>query len=82
MQSLEKHKCIKLAHVNPGSYSRNIQTTVKGEDGTETTETEVETMWFIGLDLDKSEVVHIDLTPDIQLFTDTGEHQLRHETVD
>lgn len=37
-----------------------------------TTITEIETIWFIGLEFDKTETVNIDLTQDIQSFIDTG----------
>ncbi|KAI1309481.1 Poly(A) polymerase gamma [Halotydeus destructor] len=82
VQSLEKHRCIKVAHVNPGAYTRNIPAAEPlSEDSTEqkadekTEETETEAMWFIGLEFDKSELVNIDLTTDIQNFTDTVRKQ-------
>ena len=67
---MEKHRCIKIAHVNPGSYNRITQLEKISEDA-EPTE-EIETLWFIGLEFDKSEIVNIDLTADIQNFIDTG----------
>ncbi|RWS31605.1 poly(A) polymerase-like protein [Leptotrombidium deliense] len=87
VQHLERHKCIKLAHVNPNSYSRyvtvndsgdsetnNVETNNSETDNTEQnekTDTLEEKMWFIGLQFERSEVVNIDLTEDIRNFIDT-----------
>jgi len=102
VQSLEKHRCIKLAHINPSAHTRNVPIQIEVEqkpepveekemsgdlsllDSTEdksnseapnstptTTITEMETIWFIGLEFDKTETVNIDLTQDIQSFIDT-----------
>ncbi|XP_015420618.1 PREDICTED: poly(A) polymerase beta [Myotis davidii] len=63
--SLEKNEFITLAHVNPQSFPAP-----KGNPDKE----EFSTMWVIGLVLKKpenSEVLSIDLTYDIQSFTDT-----------
>ncbi|XP_040845970.1 poly(A) polymerase beta [Ochotona curzoniae] len=63
--SLEKNEFITLAHVNPQSYPAP-----KEKPGRE----EFCTMWVIGLVLKKpeqSEVLSVDLTYDIQSFTDT-----------
>lgn len=79
VQTLEKHRCIKLAHVNPGAYTRTLPVEQKSESPKEeVTEkplepnVETESMWFIGLEFDKSETINIDLTSDIQTFIDTG----------
>ncbi|RWS05590.1 Poly(A) polymerase alpha-like protein, partial [Dinothrombium tinctorium] len=73
VHSLEKHKCIKLAHVNPNTYTRTVSNA--NEDSNSNSEKSnsenVETMWFIGLQFDKSEVVNIDLTTDIRIFIET-----------
>ncbi|XP_055984253.1 poly(A) polymerase beta [Sorex fumeus] len=63
--SLEKNEFITLAHVNPQSFPAPKESPDKDE---------FRTMWVIGLVLKKpenSEVLSIDLTYDIQSFTDT-----------
>ncbi|XP_030626450.1 poly(A) polymerase gamma isoform X2 [Chanos chanos] len=63
--NLERNEYITLAHVNPQSFPGNK------ESGREN---EFVSMWFIGIifkKLDNAESVNIDLTYDIQLFTDT-----------
>ena len=63
--SLEKNEFITLAHVNPQSFPAPKETADKEE---------FRTMWVIGLVLKKpenSEILSIDLTYDIQSFTDT-----------
>lgn len=63
--SLEKNEFITLAHVNPQSFPAPKESPDKEE---------FRTMWVIGLVLKKpenSEVLSIDLTYDIQAFTDT-----------
>lgn len=63
--SLEKNEFITLAHVNPQSFPAPRENPDKEE---------FRTMWVIGLVLkkpDRSEVLSIDLTYDIQSFTDT-----------
>lgn len=63
--SLEKNEFITLAHVNPQSFPAPKESPDKEE---------FRTMWVIGLVLKKpenSEVLSIDLTYDIQSFTDT-----------
>nr|XP_017507618.1 LOW QUALITY PROTEIN: poly(A) polymerase beta [Manis javanica] len=62
--SLEKNEFITLAHVNPQSFPAPIENLDKEE---------FHTMWVIGLVLQKPEdldVLSIDLTCDIQSFTD------------
>ncbi|KAL2765973.1 poly(A) polymerase beta, partial [Daubentonia madagascariensis] len=63
--SLEKNEFITLAHVNPQSFPAPKEDPDKEE---------FRTMWVIGLVLKKpenSEILSIDLTYDIQSFTDT-----------
>nr|XP_003934837.2 poly(A) polymerase beta [Saimiri boliviensis boliviensis] len=63
--SLEKNEFITLAHVNPQSFPAPKENPDKEE---------FRTMWVIGLVLKKpenSEILSIDLTYDIQSFTDT-----------
>ncbi|XP_015790903.1 poly(A) polymerase type 3 isoform X1 [Tetranychus urticae] len=62
VSNLERHRCIKLAHVNPNSY---IQETMVEENA------EPDTYWFVGLCCDKAEGMHIDLTADIRTFLNT-----------
>ncbi|KAJ8007320.1 hypothetical protein DPEC_G00116310 [Dallia pectoralis] len=63
--NLEKNEFITLAHVNPQSYPGS-------KDGNK--KEEVSTMWVIGIIFKKmegSENLNVDLTVDIQSFTDT-----------
>jgi poly(A) polymerase len=63
--SLEKNEFITLAHVNPQSFPAPKENPDKEE---------FRTMWVIGLVLKKpedSDILNIDLTYDIQSFTDT-----------
>lgn len=62
--NLERHNCIELAHINPESFSPIEQDP-----------NEFQSMWFIGLKFKSIESVNIDLTSDIQLFTNTVTHQ-------
>ncbi|XP_014673259.1 PREDICTED: poly(A) polymerase type 3-like isoform X2 [Priapulus caudatus] len=64
--NLERNQYIQLAHVNPQSFS----------DPNESSENiQYLSMWFIGLSFHKVENVNIDLTYDIQTFTDTVHRQ-------
>ncbi|CAM4726738.1 hypothetical protein PO909_019406 [Leuciscus waleckii] len=63
--NLERNEYITLAHVNPQSFPGLIENR---------NENEFVSMWFIGISfkkLDNSDCVNIDLTYDIQSFTDT-----------
>ncbi|KAE8586372.1 hypothetical protein XENTR_v10021648 [Xenopus tropicalis] len=63
--SLEKNEFITLAHVNPQSFPAPSENTEKEE---------FRTMWVIGLvfkKMENSENLSVDLTYDIQSFTDT-----------
>ncbi|KAK1796135.1 hypothetical protein P4O66_009219 [Electrophorus voltai] len=67
--NLEKNEFITLAHVNPQSFPGPKE----GND-----KEEFSTMWVIGIDFKKmegSEHLNVDLTFDIQSFTDTGSLQ-------
>ncbi|XP_013786442.1 poly(A) polymerase type 3-like isoform X2 [Limulus polyphemus] len=60
INNLEKHPSIALAHINPESHCSS--------------ESEADTfqsLWFIGLQFAKTENLNVDLTSDIQSFTDT-----------
>lgn len=75
MSKLENQPCIKIAHVNPKSFEREVsiqaETTEDGIEGEVKVETE--TLWFIGLDFDKPDgKKEVNLTEDIQAFIDTG----------
>lgn len=71
--NLEKHKCIKLAHVNPKSYTKTEHVPQTTEDGqvSDVTKEETLVLWFIGLAFDIQPGLSIDLTPDIQGFIET-----------
>ncbi|KAM9294307.1 poly(A) polymerase alpha-B-like [Gastrophryne carolinensis] len=63
--SLEKNEFITLAHVNPQSFPAPVENSEKEE---------FRTMWVIGLvfkKMENSENLSVDLTFDIQSFTDT-----------
>ncbi|CAH0392913.1 unnamed protein product [Bemisia tabaci] len=64
--NLERNQHISLAHVNPETFSEMNPTDDKAPPGT---------MWFIGLEFQKSENLNIDLTYDIQSFTTTVHRQ-------
>ena len=75
MANLEHQPCIKIAHVNPKSYEREVSVEPEPtEDGTQgEAKMEPETLWFIGLDFDKPDgKKEVNLTQDIQTFIDTG----------
>ncbi|XP_022253955.1 poly(A) polymerase type 3-like [Limulus polyphemus] len=60
ISNLERHPSIALAHINPESHSAP-----EPEPDT------FQSMWFIGLQFAKTENLNVDLTFDIQSFTDT-----------
>ncbi|XP_077993622.1 poly(A) polymerase beta-like [Glandiceps talaboti] len=66
--NLERNAYIKLAHVNPEAF-----TPMKSDKSEKSDEQKPEfcCMWFIGLAFEKLENVNVDLTYDIQSFTDT-----------
>jgi poly(A) polymerase len=61
--NLERNVHITLAHVNPECFSQ-----------LEPEPDKFCTMWFIGLVFAKTENLNVDLTYDIQSFTDSGMH--------
>ncbi|XP_006817482.2 poly(A) polymerase gamma-like [Saccoglossus kowalevskii] len=63
--NLERNLCITLAHVNPEAFSP-MTSSEKIED-----KPVLCSMWFIGLSFEKLENMNVDLTYDIQSFTDT-----------
>lgn len=64
ISNLERHPYIALAHVNPESFPP------KEPDGER-----FQSMWFIGLQFNKTEHVNIDLTYDTRSFVDTVKRQ-------
>lgn len=62
--SLERNPHIKIAHVNPDCFS-----------GIDPDPDKPTSLWFIGLSFDKSENLNVDLTFDIQQFTDNVHRQ-------
>ncbi|KAB0792382.1 hypothetical protein PPYR_14341 [Photinus pyralis] len=60
--TLERNTHIKLAHINPESFN---QLEAQQEPNVHCT------LWFIGLDFIKTENLNVDLTHDIQQFTET-----------
>ncbi|KAG8177053.1 hypothetical protein JTE90_024940 [Oedothorax gibbosus] len=67
---LERHPSIKLAHVHPQTY-----TPIEPEPDT------YQTMWFMGLEFNKTENVNVDLTYDIQHFSDSITRQAASNNV-
>lgn len=59
---MERNQHISLAHINPESF---IQLESQKEPNVQCT------MWFIGLEFIKTENLNVDLTHDIQKFTET-----------
>ncbi|XP_050071883.1 poly(A) polymerase type 3 [Anopheles maculipalpis] len=71
IQNLERNQHINLAHVNPKCYEQheqNSSTTLNGADGKPTAFC---SLWFIGLEFERSENLNVDLTESIQNFTDS-----------
>jgi len=66
IMNLERNQHIKLAHISIDTF----QLPLTGEEqGTPWT------LWFIGLEFDKSDNLNVDLTYDIQAFTDKCEYK-------
>uniref|UniRef100_A0A182PCV2 Poly(A) polymerase n=1 Tax=Anopheles epiroticus TaxID=199890 RepID=A0A182PCV2_9DIPT len=71
IQNLERNQHINLAHVNPKCYEQHEQnsaTTLNGADGKPTAFC---SLWFIGLEFERTENLNVDLTESIQNFTDS-----------
>uniref|UniRef100_A0A182M9C9 Poly(A) polymerase n=1 Tax=Anopheles culicifacies TaxID=139723 RepID=A0A182M9C9_9DIPT len=69
--NLERNQHINLAHVNPKCYEQheqNAATTLSGADGKPNPFC---SLWFIGLEFERSENLNVDLTESIQNFTDS-----------
>lgn len=74
VSNLERNQYISLAHVNPKCFERTKQSTTANGDksisDTSATATTAEcSMWFIGLEFRKMENLNVDLTENIQNFT-------------
>ncbi|KAE9551057.1 hypothetical protein FO519_005724 [Halicephalobus sp. NKZ332] len=61
----ERNQCINLCHINPKKYKplADCELFINYEDPTVT-------LWFVGLELNKSMLKNIDLTQEIQQFSD------------
>lgn len=69
--NLEKNQHINLAHVNPKCFEQHEQNQTerqKENDGGKTSC--LCSLWFIGLEFERSENLNVDLTESIQSFTD------------
>lgn len=64
--NLERNAHIALAHVNPKCFEHHGDKLLSGEG-----EPEKCSMWFIGLEFERSENLNVDLTDNIQSFTDS-----------
>lgn len=84
--NLERNQYISLAHVNPKCFEQIQQAKpdeTRKENGTETQQQPQQqpqrplvqaphcSMWFIGLEFQKSENLNVDLTESIQSFTNS-----------
>ncbi|GFQ87519.1 poly(A) polymerase alpha [Trichonephila clavata] len=67
---LERHPSIELAHVNPQTY-----TPLDAEPDVH------QSMWYMGLKFNKSENINVDLTHDIQQFSDSLTRQASSNNV-
>lgn len=78
--NLERNQHINLAHVNPNSFDpiiKNDNNETTNDDSVGGGETTVDksnkhcSMWFIGLEFERSDNLNVDLTDSIQSFTDS-----------
>ncbi|XP_062559185.1 poly(A) polymerase type 3-like [Armigeres subalbatus] len=70
--NLERNQHINLAHVNPKCFEQHEQNQTertRDSDGGRTTT--LCSLWFIGLEFERSENLNVDLTESIQSFTDS-----------
>uniref|UniRef100_A0A1Q3F863 Poly(A) polymerase n=1 Tax=Culex tarsalis TaxID=7177 RepID=A0A1Q3F863_CULTA len=67
IQNLERNLHINLAHVNPKCFEQQEQNQKDDGEGGKTT---LCSLWFIGLEFERSENLNVDLTESIQNFTD------------
>lgn len=79
INNLERNVHIALAHVNPRCFQQVHQVKISddkvGENGEKTVKPLVQapfcSMWFIGLEFEKTENLNVDLTENIQNFTNS-----------
>jgi len=64
---LERHEAVNMGHINPKHYKPKPDLVID----VDYKEPPVCTLWFIGLDLDSKLKKNIDLTKELQQFTDT-----------
>lgn len=67
--NLERNHYISLAHVNPRCFE-HTNSEQKNENKTENNLVQLCSLWFIGLEFERSENLNVDLTENIQSFTD------------
>lgn len=70
--NLERNQYINLAHINPESFQvpESMHSDLFSSPNAGNKQ-RCSTMWFIGLELEKAENLNLDLTRDIQIFTET-----------
>uniref|UniRef100_A0A182Y4L3 Poly(A) polymerase n=1 Tax=Anopheles stephensi TaxID=30069 RepID=A0A182Y4L3_ANOST len=71
IQNLERNQHINLAHVNPKCYEQHEQNAATALNGADGKPTAFCSLWFIGLEFERSENLNVDLTESIQNFTDS-----------
>uniref|UniRef100_A0A2M4CNJ1 Poly(A) polymerase n=1 Tax=Anopheles darlingi TaxID=43151 RepID=A0A2M4CNJ1_ANODA len=76
IQNLERNQHINLAHVNPKCYEQHEQNpaaTLNAGGGADANQTPAAfcSLWFIGLEFERTENLNVDLTESIQSFTDS-----------
>uniref|UniRef100_A0A2M4A7N3 polynucleotide adenylyltransferase n=1 Tax=Anopheles triannulatus TaxID=58253 RepID=A0A2M4A7N3_9DIPT len=76
IQNLERNQHINLAHVNPKCYEQHEQNpaaTLNAGGGGDANQTPAAfcSLWFIGLEFERTENLNVDLTESIQSFTDS-----------
>lgn len=82
--NLERNPHINLAHVNPRCFDRPqpfINTEPIDSNDKDKKETKFCSMWFIGLDFMRLDNLNIDLTENIQSFTDSVHKHAVHSKV-
>ncbi|XP_049301481.1 poly(A) polymerase type 3 [Anopheles funestus] len=71
IQNLERNQHINLAHVNPKCYEQHEQNPAATLNGADGKPNPFCSLWFIGLEFERSENLNVDLTESIQNFTDS-----------
>lgn len=82
--NLERNPHINLAHVNPKCYDQQQQQNVnitESMDSSDKQDSKFCSMWFIGLDFMRLDNLNIDLTDNIQSFTDSVHKHAVHSKV-